>query len=662
VNAINANPSQTEVDLRARVRRLAEEKSNLQLVLSLLERLDLQPGVEAMISSMLFSIVESIGGTNIKLYYWIDTTLHYADFFGERKVLDSLDDSLVTQVLESHKFIEVATDVNGALLQGDFVPGAWIWIFPLLVGNELVGIIKLENLHISGASLRNYLPVFFRHAALILSNEIRNYQREQAEAELKNYQQHLEQLVTERTAELELAKTTAESANRAKSVFLSNMSHELRTPLNAILGFSQLMEHDSALSPQHKIELNTINRAGKHLLALINDVLEISRIEAGRTTVINAPFDFNEMLTTICDIVRVRADMKGLVFSVEHNGCLPHFVLGDEHHLRQVLINLLTNAVKYTDKGSVVLRLTPLENHLHFEVTDTGAGISDEDQTKIFQAFYQCEFGISKGDGTGLGLAISQEFVHLMGDKIKVSSTVGQGSTFEFTILLPETEAVAVSQKSQGHVIHLSEGQAECRVLVAEDNSDNCLLLTCLLKNVGFEVLGVENGKKAVAAFQAWQPHFIWMDMRMPVMDGYEATKAIRALPNGKAVKIAALTASAFQEDRTAILAVGCDELLTKPLDENKLFQIMGRLLELEYRYSTDETNTSKKEEQNEHVDFSVLSIEIRKELHHVAELLDVEAVLEIVEKLKTDYPRQANVLEALVLEFRFEQILKLSD
>jgi signal transduction histidine kinase/CheY-like chemotaxis protein len=654
VNPASENKSQIELDLRARMRRLAEEKSNLQLVLSLLERLDLQPGIEAMISSMFFSIVESIGGTNIKLYYWVDTLLHYADFFGERKILETLDESLVNQVLESHEFVEVAGDENSALMLGDFIPGGWIWAFPLLVGDELVGIIKIENVHISGVSLRNYLPVFFRHAALILSNEIRNYRREQAEAQLKSYQQHLEQLVIDRTAELEAAKTIAESANRAKSVFLSNMSHELRTPLNAILGFSQLMESDSALSSQHKKELKTINRAGQHLLALINDVLEISRIEAGRTTLTNAPFDLSDMLGTICDIIRVRADAKGLDFSMQQIGCLPHFVLGDSHHLSQVLINLLSNAVKYTDEGHVVLRLTPLNNYLHFEISDTGAGISDDDQVKIFQAFYQCEFGISKGDGTGLGLAISQEFVHLMGGEIKISSTMGQGSTFEFTILLPETESAIVVQKTQGRVIHLAEGQSEYRVLVVEDDADNRSLLTCLLKNVGFEVLGVENGEKALTAFQSWQPHFIWMDMRMPVMNGYQATKAIRVLPNGEAVKIAALTASAFQEDRAAILAAGCDELLTKPLDEDKLFQIMAQLLELKYCYSVEEIGAVRKDED---ADFNALSAEIRANLHSAAELLDIEAVLEIAQKLKMDYPQQANTLENLVSGFRFEQI-----
>lgn len=654
----NISPSQTELDLRAKVRRLAEEKSTLQLVLSLIERLDTKPGIGDLINSMLCSIVDSVGGTNIKLYYWIGNTLHYVDFLGTETVLIEIDDPLVAQVVNEHKFVEVPTDSGDALLHGDVVPDAWIWTFPLLVNDELIGVIKIENLHIGGLALQSFLPVFFRHAALILSNEIRNHQREKAEAELNTYREHLEFLVAERTAELELAKTAAESANRAKSVFLSNMSHELRTPLNAILGFSQLMERDPTLGTKHKKELKTINRAGQHLLSLINDVLEISRIEAGRTIVANTSFDFNEMLTTICEIIHVRADMKGLHFSMEHNGCLPHFVLGDEHHLRQVLINLLNNAVKYTDKGSVLLRLTPLDDYLRFEIVDTGAGISEEDQVKIFQAFFQCEFGISKGDGTGLGLAISQEFVRLMGGKITVTSKLGQGSTFEFTILLPEVEAVTVLQETQGRILHLEEGQLPCRVLVVEDNADNRLLLKYLLGNVGFEVQVAENGLEAIAVFQEWKPHFIWMDMRMPVMDGYKATQAIRAMPDGNSVKIAALTASAFQEDRAEILAAGCDDMLTKPLNEEKLFQIMEKLLGLKYSHLANETTAIEKDE---HANFNALSCEVRAELHSAAELLDLEAVLEIVETLKVNYPHEANVLEKLVSEFKFEQIQQMT-
>lgn len=652
-NVVNESaPTQTELDLKARMRRLIEEKSSLQLVLSLIERLDLQPGMEAVINSMLYSIIESIGGTNIKLYYLMDE-LHYADFMGERKVLPAPDDLQVKQVFEMREFIELSTNSENALLQGDCVPGAWMWAFPLLVGEELIGVIKIENLHIGGASLRNFLPVFFRHSALILSNEIRNAKREKAEAELQSYQEHLEQLVEARTIELEAAKNAAETANRAKSVFLSNMSHELRTPLNAILGFAQLMERDSSISTQHRNELQTINRSGRHLLALINDVLEISRIEAGRTQVSFSPFDFDEMLMAICDIVRIRADSKGLIFRVERHGSLPQFVLGDEHHLRQVLINLLNNAVKYTDHGEVVLHLMPIADCICFAVCDTGAGIAKSEQESVFHAFYQTEHGIAKGEGTGLGLAISQEFVKLMGSEISVESEVGRGSTFAFTLRLPATLAPENHHIPQ-HVLELLSPKP-VRVLVVEDNPDSRFLITHLLQSVGFEVRAAENGEEAVLLFQAWQPHFIWMDMRMPVKDGYEATRAIRALPEGDKVKIVALTASAFAEDRAAILEAGCDDMLTKPFNDDQLFDVMRQLLSLEYRYA--EQNTFQTTDEHAEIDFSVFDDALRTELRHAAELLDMEAILVFVGKIKENYPKHANWIQKAAAGFRLEQI-----
>lgn len=638
------------------MRRLAEEKSNLELVLSLINRLDSQPGIATVIDSMLYSIVESIGGTNIKLYYWVGEELHFADFYGERRILHEFDDELALKAATTREFIALDADANSTLLVGEVRPGAWVWVFPLLVGDELIGVIKIENLHISGASLGKYLPIFFRHAALILSNEIRNYKREQAEAELEIYHQHLEQLVEARTLELEAAKLKAETANRAKSVFLSNMSHELRTPLNAILGFSQLMERDAAIGYEHKRELQTINRSGQHLLALINDVLEISRIEAGRTVITHAPFNLNEMLTAISDIVRVRADMKGLLFSIERNGILPNFVRGDEQHLRQVLINLLGNAMKYTDSGRVILRLTPLNQNIRFEIIDTGAGISDEDQLKIFRTFYQCELGISKGEGTGLGLAISQEFVQLMGGEITVTSEIGRGSEFVFTLPLPETTAPETTQNQQ-RVVGISSPTTPIKILIAEDNVDSRLLITRLLENIGFTVRCVENGQHAVSIFQTWQPDFIWMDMRMPVMDGYTAAREIRSLPKGNQVKIVALTASAFNEDRSTILEAGCDDMLTKPFKEKDLFDLMAKLLKLEYRYETEIPANFATEQADKLIDFSIIPVEIRNALHQAAELLDVEAILSIAEQIKENHPVHANTLQMWVNEFHFDQI-----
>jgi two-component system sensor histidine kinase/response regulator len=415
-----------------------------------------------------------------------------------------------------------------------------------------------------------------------LLNRIRLYQRlheheRSLAATIETLRRNEQALVT--------AKLAAESANHAKSIFLSNMSHELRTPLNAILGFAQIMERDPALGETHRRELGTIHRSGRHLLSLINDVLEISRIEAGRTIVQNEVFDLNAILSPVEEMTRFRAETKGIALSVERHGDLPSHVIGDANRLRQVLINLLGNAVKFTEQGSIFLRVTAMDGAIRFEVTDTGPGIAQEDQERIFHAFYQSEIGIAKGEGTGLGLTISREFVRLLGGVLTVRSEPGKGSVFAFTLPLPTAEAPQASIR-RSRVVGLEPGQPEYRILIVEDEPMNSEVLGILLEKAGFQVRKAEDGRQAVEQFQSWQPHFIWMDMKMPVMDGYQATRSIRALPGGDAVKIAALTASVFEEDRAGILAAGCDEMATKPLEDDKLFALMGRLLGLRYRYA----------------------------------------------------------------------------
>lgn len=482
-------------------------------------------------------------------------------------------------------------------------------------------------------------------------------ERKLAEQELEQHRYHLEQLVQDRTEQLEEARDVAESANRAKSVFLANMSHELRTPMNAILGFAQLMERDERLPPDAHHNLQTINRAGRHLLALINDVLEISRIEAGSTAVQNAAFDLQDALISVEEMIRPRAEHKSLSFVVEHSGVLPRYVYGDVNHLRQVLINLLGNAVKYTDKGGFSLRVMPLADGLRFEVADTGTGIALEDQSRIFLPFYQTDSGIAKGEGTGLGLAISYEFVRLMGGELRVESTPGKGSVFSFCLPLPEVDMPAIETR-QRRVVGLEVNQPMIRILVAEDNPDNQELITHILSNVGFQVRVAENGQRAVEIFQTWLPHFIWMDMRMPVLDGYQATRQIRALPGGDKVKIVALTASAFSEDRSAILAAGCDDMLAKPLDENRLYLLMGQLIGLRYRYA-DEAEASAPVSV-EVADEMLLPEPLRGELLAAAELLDPEAIRTIIDGMVADYPELASVIGEWVGEYRFDKVIEL--
>jgi signal transduction histidine kinase/CheY-like chemotaxis protein len=483
-------------------------------------------------------------------------------------------------------------------------------------------------------------------------------ERERIREELNTHKLHLEEMVETRTIELNVAKQLAESANRAKSVFLANMSHELRTPLNAILGFTQLMKRDN-IAPENQKNLATINRAGQHLLALINDVLEISRIEAGRTLLQSEPFDLAEILTSVEEMIRFKADDKGLQFITEHASNLPAFVEGDGPHLKQVLINLLGNAVKYTEQGQLALRVSQRNGEINFEVSDTGPGISEQDQARIFQPFYQTQGGIAKGEGTGLGLAISQEYTKMMKGRLEVKSQPGQGSTFMLSLPLPAVHAPALQAPART-IIGLEAGQEEIRILIVDDKEDNRELVMQLLEPTGFVLRTANDGQQAIASFIEWQPQLIWMDMRMPVMDGYQATQQIRNLPGGDKVKIVALTASAFEEERQKIIESGCDDMVRKPLEEASLFSVMGTLLGLPYRYAEPAAN--KQTSSVQHLDLSVLSQAQIAALKTAAEHLDFDKMRQMVSVLKNTHPKLAARMEEIVQGFRFDQIAALCD
>lgn len=383
------------------------------------------------------------------------------------------------------------------------------------------------------------------------------------------------------------AKERAEAASRAKSVFLASMSHELRTPLNAVIGFSRLLRESGPTSEQAE-SLDIINRSGQHLLGLIDNVLDISKIEAGRVVLDQTEFDIFSLVQEVQSLMQVRAQERGLSLTVEQSPELPRVVLVDGGKLRQVLFNLVENAIKYTRQGGVTVRAGLSQrgaiSRLRFEVEDTGMGIREEERQRIFLPFVQLGERPPGEAGTGLGLTICKQYIELMGGEIGVESEHRKGSTFHFELpvsVLPFAQVP--SERPRGRVLRLEDGQPRYRLLLVEDQRDNRLLLRKMLEPIGFELCEAVDGCEAVELFETFRPHLVWMDIRMPRMDGKEATRRIRATAAGAAVKIVALTAHALEEERSEILQAGCDEVVRKPFRPEEIFDCIARHLGARY-------------------------------------------------------------------------------
>lgn len=504
----------------------------------------------------------------------------------------------------------------------------------------------------------------------------------------------------------------SEDANRTKSEFLANMSHELRTPLNAILGFTQLMARESSLTQTAHEYLEIIGRSGKHLLNLINDVLEMSKIEAGQVVLNSSCFDLYYLLQTLEKMLQLGAKSKGLELSFNCAPTVPQYIQTDEGKLRQVLINLLGNAIKFTQHGRVTLRVatemvgvneaTHGQMHettcspvtLHFEVEDSGIGIDPHELESLFEPFVQSRSGHIH-EGTGLGLSISRKFVQLIGGDITVSSVLNQGTVVQFNVQVHLAQSCDVlTRQPRQRAIALTPGQPLFRILVAEDHAESRQLLVRLLQSLTFDVREATNGEAAIAIWQTWQPHLIWMDMRMPVINGFEATQQIRAqeqeckshaqpLLHHIPTKIIALTASAFEEDRAKVLAVGCDDFVRKPFREDVIVEKISEHLGVHYDYEENHETLSVGDEANEQTEIreflssyaldreqpyafhplnlNVMPIEWIRQVHQAAVLGSDRQLLQLVEQIPKTHTSLANSLTSWVRNFQFDHLLTLT-
>jgi signal transduction histidine kinase/DNA-binding NarL/FixJ family response regulator len=470
-----------------------------------------------------------------------------------------------------------------------------------------------------------------------------------------------------RSQELDRARSAADAANRAKSAFLANMSHEIRTPMNAILGYTQLLQRGTNLSSTQREHLDVIAKSGDHLLDLINDVLEMSKIEAGRREVHRAVIDLYAMQDDLERMFRLRADAKRLSFEVTRDGDVPHHVVGDEGKLRQVLVNLLGNAVKFTEEGGVVARLSMKRDptgplRIVGEVQDTGPGIAPDEIIGLFQPFAQARLGVGARAGTGLGLALSRELARLMGGDVSAESTLGAGSLFRFEVPVEPADAPPVSRPPASRVAGLSGGAAAPRILVVDDHAPSRAWMRILLEQTGFSVREGADGVEGLALVDAWRPDVVVTDLHMPKMDGLSLTRAIRGLPRGHEVAIIVVTASAFDDTQHLAFEAGANACLRKPCREDTLLFEIGRLARVEYRFVAPHARSLSPGRLMRTVQqqpgAAKLPRPIATELRGAARAADFARLQDLLTALSPEHRPVAEVLDEMLRRYAYDEML----